>query len=52
MKNLLHLPKDKANFSKIIGGIGEGWEGDFPLQNLRLFFQVYSLGRSHGVVET
>ena len=31
-KNLLHLPKEKANFSKIR-------EGDFLVDNLGLFFQ-------------
>ena len=32
-KNLLHLPKEKANFSKING------ESDFSVENLGLFFQ-------------
>ena len=31
-KNLLHLPKEKANFSKI-------GEGAFSVENLGLFFQ-------------
>ena len=33
-KNLLHLPKEKANFSKINEG-----GGDFSVENLSLFFQ-------------
>ena len=35
-KNLLHLPKKKANFSKIIGTEGGG---DFSVENLGLLFQ-------------
>ena len=33
-KDLLHLPKEKANLSKVDGG-----EGDFSVENLGLFFQ-------------
>ena len=33
-KDLLHLPKEKANFSKVDEG-----GGDFSVENLGLFFQ-------------
>ena len=36
-KNLLHLPQEKANFSKIDGG--GGGRGGLSVENLGLFFQ-------------